>query len=253
MREKKLIYGLLGLAALIVVAIPAEVRAEEPKAATVPYGRVLLFYSESTTVLKAKTLAGGIPEFENDGKYFGLSGEIYYGKVSLNGFYQDGTTRRVSGGENLTAPTFNAVTHEHSTQVDVSLGYTVLSNRYLGEMDVTAGYYRLWAKPQISPANWYDGPEVGVKGRRAFENKLTIVYKIGYVPVYGVHGWMEGKMHDDHGNIMLYRVGLEYPIDKNIAVSVGYRRAKLKAEVIEDQSSAIVTLSGFFGGLTVSF
>lgn len=253
MREKKLLCSLLGLVAVLVMATSTTVGAEAPAAATEPRSRVVIFYSSSTTVLQAKTLAGGTPEFENDGKYFGVSGEMYYGKFSLNGFYQDGTTERISGGADFTAPTFNAITHEHSTQVDVSVGYTVLSNIYMGDVDLTAGYYRLWAKPEISPANWYDGPEIGVKGRRVFENKLTIVYKLGYLPVYSVHGWMEGKMHDDNGNIMIYKVGLEYPIDRSVAVTVGYQRIKLKAEVIEDKSSAIVTLSGFYGGLTFSF
>jgi hypothetical protein len=165
----------------------------------------------------------------------------------------DGTTERISGGAYFTAPTFNAVTYEHSTQIDVSIGYTVMDNRRFGLLDVTAGYYRLWAKPEISPANWYDGPEIGLKGRKAFENKLAILYKIGYVPVYGVHGWMEGQMHDENGNIMIYQGALEYPIDERIAVTAGYRHVELRAEVIEDKSTAIVTLSGFFGGLTFSF
>jgi hypothetical protein len=254
MWKKKLVHGFLGLAALMVAATPAAVSAEEPKEQAALHSRVMVFVSSSTTLLEATTLAGGIPEFENDGTYFGLSGEIYYGKLSLNGFIMDGTTKRLSGGTYFTAPTFNAVTHEHSTQIDVSVGYRVLEdNKYLGSLDVTAGYYRLWAEPDISPANWYDGPEIGVKGRRTFGNKLTLFYKIGYVPVYGVHGWMEGQMHDDHGNIMIYDGGLEYPIDERIAVAAGYRHIKLKAEVIEDESTALVTLSGFFGGLTFSF
>ena len=89
--------------------------------------------------------------------------------------------------------------------------------------------------------------------RKAFENKLTIIYKIGYVPVFGVHGWMEGQMTDENGNIMIYSGGLEYPIDDRVAFTVGYRHVELTAEVVEDKSTAIVTLGGFYGGMTFSF
>lgn len=252
MRKKKLIRVFLGLAALLVAAVPAEVMAQETKGPAL-HSRVTLFYSTATTRLKATTLAGGIPEFENDGKYFGMEGEVHYGKLSLNGFIMDGTTTRISGGTYFTAPTFNAVTHEHSTQIDVSFGYTVMDNPRFGLLDVTAGYYRLWAEPEISPANWYDGPEIALKGRKAFENKLTIIYKIGYVPVFSVHGWMEGQMTDENGNIMIYSGGLEYPIDDRVAFTAGYRHVELTAEVVEDKSTAIVTLGGFYGGMTFSF
>lgn len=253
MRKKKLIYGLIGLATSLVIASVAEVRAEAPKEREAPRVRVTLFYSPETTILKAPTLAGGVSSFENTGKYFGLNAEVTYGKLSLYGFFQDGTSKTVKGGADFTAPTFNAITHEHSTQTEINVGYTVLQNPQVGTVDLTLGYYRLWAKPEISPSNWYDGPEVGFKGRRAFSSKLVFVYKFGYVPVYQVHGWMDGKMRDDHGNIMVYKAGLEYPISDSVSVTAGYQKARLEAEVIQDESSAVVTLEGFFYGVVLGF
>jgi hypothetical protein len=237
----------------LVIGSPAGVRAEAPKEGDSPPIRVTLYYSPETTVLKAPALAGGVPTFENDGNYFGLTAEACYGKLSLYGFFQDGTSDTIKGGADFTAPTFNAITHEHSTQTELNVGYTVLQNPYVGTVDLTAGYYRLWAKPEISPANWYDGPEVGFKGRRSFDNKLVLVYKLGYLPVFRVHGWMDGKMRDDHGNIMVYKVGLEYPIDKRISITAGYQKARLLAEVVKDESTAVVTLEGFYYGVVLCF
>jgi hypothetical protein len=250
MRKNKVLSCLLCLVTSAVVLSSAEARAEE---ADTPRYRVTLFYSPATTTLKAPTLAGGVPSFENEGDYFGLNAEATYGKISLYGFFQDGTSDTITGGADFTAPTFNAITHEHSTQTELNVGYSVLQNPYTGTVDLTLGYYRLWAKPAISPANWYDGPEVGVRGRRAFESKLALVYKFSYLPIYSVHGWMDGKMRDDHGNIMLYKVGLEYPIARNVSVTAGYQKARLQAEVIKDESSAVVTLSGFYYGVVVCF
>lgn len=246
MAKKKWMPGVFGLALVIVAGQAFEARAESPQV------RTTLFYTPATTELKAPALAGK-PSFKNDGDYYGLSAEVYYGKFSINGLFQWGSSEQIEGGADFTAPTFNAVTNEDSTQLDVSIGYQVLDNPYTGQTDLTFGYYRLWAQPEISPANWYNGPEIGLKGRRATDSKLTIIYKLGYVPTYGVHGWVENSMKAGFGNIFIYKLGVEYPLDKNLAVTAGYQGVRLEAEVFKDGSSAVVTLTGFFFGAVVSF
>lgn len=253
--EKKSIPRIVGVALLVAAAGVSEVRAEGPAAARAegPNVRLTLFYTPSTTELRAVALAGK-PLFENDGTYYGLMGEARYGRFSLNAFYQGGASKEIEGGANFTAPTFNPLTNEKSNQIDVSLGYALLDNRFAGKVDLTLGYYRLWAGPQISPANWYNGPEIGLKGRRELESKLAIVYKVGFVPDYSVHGYVKGALRaGDDGNIMIYRLGAEYPIDQNILVTAGFQKVRLEGEIARDGSPAIVTLSGFYYGLVFTY
>lgn len=247
------VWRIAGLSLVVVAAGGFEARAQAPPAPPVPKVRMTLFYSPATTVLKAPALAGK-PKYENDGDYFGLMAEAHYGKVSLNGSYQGGTSEDIEGGADFTAATFNPLTYEKSNQIDISLGYTVLDNPYVGTLDATVGYYRLWAGPKISPANWYKGVEVGLRGRRELASKFALVYKVGYVPDYSVHGYMEGNLEaGPDGDIQLYRFGLEYPIDDHVLLTGGYQRVRLEGRAVSDASTAIVTLTGFYYGLVFTF
>ncbi|MFZ2491164.1 MAG: hypothetical protein WA208_06750 [Thermoanaerobaculia bacterium] len=228
---------------VLALAITTAAWAQMPPA---PKGRIVVFGATSETVLQAPALAGS-PEFSNSGRYWGLSGEVVAGKFSVAGRYQTGQAKTIPGGELFPpAPTFQPLTAEKGDVVDVVFGYRVASNRMIGDVDVTAGYFRLWASPKISPANWYEGPQFGLKGRRDFSNGMAVAYKVGYVPTYTVNGYVHKTLEQD--DIWLFRLDGEVPVYRNFYVNGGWTHMRLEATATADNSPAIVTFGGFFVG-----
>lgn len=239
MRRNIAITGLLLLGTL-AWSVAALAQAPEPR------GRLVLYGSTSTTVLRAPALSGQ-PEFTNNGSYWGITGEIYAGKLSAWAAYQGGKARTVPGGTLMPpAPTFQPLTGERSDVIDVAFGYTVADGATIGKVDVFAGYYRLWAEPMISPANWYEGPEFGVKGRKDWRNGLAFAYKLGYVPTYTVNGYVHKSLAQD--DIWLIRVSGEAPVYQRVFVTGGYQMMRLEAVATANDTPAIVTFGGFFLG-----
>jgi len=223
-------------------------------------GRLSIIYSPHTTGISAPgylASAGQLPiDHSNKGSdYFGFLGEINFGQASIALDYLTGTSNTVAGGLDFTpnSPTFNPLSHEQSETLTLLAGYNVLDNPVVGKMDATLGYFRLWAQPSISPANWYDGPEIGVKGRRSWEGGYALTYKLGYVPSVSVHGYMKDDNKMTGRNIWNCRVGAEIPVYKNISAIAGYERTRAENGVVVDGSTAIVTFSGFYIGGSLSF
>lgn len=231
---------LIGLLLPCVFTITAEVKAQEP------HGRLTIYGTTSETVLKAPALSGQ-PRFVNDGSYMGLTGELNTGKLSVYAMYQTGRAKLIPGGELFPpATTFQPLTGERSDVIEVAFGYKVFEHPYVGSVDLFAGYYRLWAEPMISPANWYQGPEFGFKGRREAANGMAVTYKVGYVPTYTVNGYVHKSLAED--DIWLFRFAGEVPVHKKLFVTGGWQFMRLEAVATANKTPAVVTFGGFFLG-----
>jgi hypothetical protein len=233
------------------------------------HGQIAVIYSPHKTKLHAPGYlegAGQLPkDHQNEGdNYWGLMGEVTYGKVSLSMDYLKGTSNRIEGGADFSNQySFNPLTYENSDTLDLALGYNALDNAIIGKMDITFGYFRLWASPTISPPNWYDGPEFGIKGRRSLGGGNALIYKVGYVPTVSVHGYMKDANLMKGRDIWNVKVGGEFPIFESISVVGGYLWTRAENVVIsnatnaqalsEHGSAAIVTFSGFYFGAMYTF
>jgi hypothetical protein len=232
-------------------------------------GQIAVIYSPHKTRLRAPGYLAGAGELpkdhENEGNnYWGLMAEVNYGKVSLSGDYLKGKSDKIDGGDDFSKPyTFNPLTYENSDTLDLALGYNVLDDTLLGKLDVTLGYFRLWASPTISPPNWYDGPEIGIKGRRTWGKGNAIIYKVGYVPAVSVHGYMKDSNLMKGKDIWNVKVGGEFPLYENISAVGGYMWTRAENVVIANDtngealykygSAAVVKFSGFYFGAMYSF
>ncbi|MDD2853101.1 MAG: hypothetical protein PHY09_14545 [Desulfuromonadaceae bacterium] len=232
-------------------------------------GQIAVIYSPHKTELSAPGYLAGAGELpkdhENDGSnYWGLMGEVNYGKVSLSVDYLRGKSKKVSGGANFADPyTFNPLTYENSDTFDLTLGYNVIDNAIMGKTDITLGYFRMWASPTISPPNWYDGPEIGIKGRRTWDGGNALIYKVGYVPAVEVHGYMKDDNLMKGKNIINVKVGGEFPIFESISAVGGYMWTRAENVVVANEQnggalyqygdSAVVKFSGFYFGAMYHF
>lgn len=223
-------------------------------------GRLSVIYSPHKTNIHAPGYLISVGQLPRDSSnkgsdYWGILGEVNYGKVSLGVDYLTGTSDTISGALDFTpnSPTFNPLTHEQSETLALHAGYNVLDNPVIGKMDATLGYFRMWAQPSISPANWYDGLEIGVKGRRSWDGGFALTYRFGYLPSVTAHGYvaddnlMEGKY------MWNFRIGAEVPVFKNISAIGGYQRTRAVNKVVVDGSDAVVLFSGFYLGGMYSF
>lgn len=222
-------------------------------------GRLSIIYSPHKTYLSAPEYLAGLGQIpkdhENSGDdYWGLMGEVNFGKFSLSVDYLTGTSDEIEGGADLSTPsTFNPLTYEASDTLDLVVGYNVLDNPIIGKMDVTLGYFRMWASPTISPPNWYDGPEIGIKGRRSWDGGYAIIYKVGYLPTVSVHGYMEDFNLMTGKDIWNCKFGAEIPVYKSMSAVGGYMWTRAENEVVADGSAAVVEFSGFYIGGMHSF
>jgi len=223
-------------------------------------GRIAIIFSPHTTDISAPGYLASVGQLPKDHSnsgtgYRGFLGEISYGKVSMGVDYLTGTSDTVAGGLDFSpmSPTFNPLTHEQSETLTVLAGYNILDNPVIGKLDATLGYFRLWAQPSISPANWYDGAEIGIKGRRTWDGNFALTYKLGYVPSVSVHGYMKDDNLMTGKNIWNMRIGAEIPVFKNFSGVFGYQKTRAENKVVVDGSSAIVTFSGFYIGAMYSF
>lgn len=233
----------LALIGAMVFSIDATAQQQQPQP---PRVQLVLYGTTAETVLRAPALSGS-PEFTNNGSYWGVVGELATGKLSIYAAYQGGKAKVIPGGTMMPpAPTFQPLTGERSDVIDVVVGYTVLDSATIGKVDLFGGYYRLWAEPMISPANWYEGPEVGVKGRREWTNGMAVEWKVGYVPTYTVNGYVHKSLAQD--DIWLLRAAGEIPVYRKIFVTGGYQHMRLEAAATADNSVAVVTFGGFFLG-----
>jgi hypothetical protein len=243
------------------------VKAEDVK------GSFSILYSQQRTVLSAgQYLANPLPGYapqlpidhENTGNgYYGFQGEVNYGRYLLSVDYLTGTSKTVDGALDDMAQgkaysnSFNPLTHETSEVLDLAAGYTVVENGANDKLAATLGYFRMWASPTISPPNWYDGLEIGVKGRYQLFDRLVLTGNLGYVPNVSVHGYMnkERVMVGDY--LVHYTLGAEVPLATGMSIIGGYKNLRAENTVILKNlaagSKATVKFKGFFVGGQYNF
>ncbi len=242
------------------------VRAEDVK------GSLSILYSHQKTVLSAGQylsnpvgFATQLPiDHENTGNgYYGFQGEVNYGRYLLSIDYLSGTSKTIVGalddvGNGVPYSTsFNPLTHETAEVLDLSAGYTLVENGANDKLAATLGYFRMWASPTISAPNWYDGLEIGVKGKYWVFDRLALTGKLGYVPNVSVHGYMKAENIMIGDYLVNYTVGAEVPLAGGMSIIGGYKNLRAQNTVILKNpaagSKAIVKFSGLFVGAMCNF
>ncbi len=229
------------------------VRAEDVK------GSLSILYSPHTTNLSAPGYLqhyGQLPiDHENKGNgYYGFQGEVGYGRYSLSVDYLTGTSNTIAGAADFASPTtFNPLTYETSEVIDLRAGYSIIESGPIGTLDATLGYFRMWASPTISPPNWYDGLELGLRGRFRVHDSFTFTCELGYVPNVSVHGYMKDANLMKGRYLVNYMIGGEVPVGKDISIIGGYKGLRAVNKVVVDGSEAIVKFTGFYVGGAYNF
>jgi len=221
-------------------------------------GTASFIYSPHKTHLSAKgylaSLGAPPKDHENEGDgYYGFFSELRYGKFAIGADYLTGTSDTVEGGLAFTEPTFNPLTHETSEVLRLYTSYKIIENSFIGDLEPTIGYFRMWASPSLSPPNWYDGIEYGIKGRCPIIKNIAIEYKLAYVPTVSLHGYLKDHHLMTGENLVSYRIGATVPVFDGCSVVGGYERVRAENNVVVDGSLAIVKFSGFYVGGSYSF
>ena len=245
---------LKSIAALIILA------SSTAMAGDIQY-RLAAIYSPHATKIHAPGYLKASDQLPKDHKnsgqdYWGFLGEASLGKASLNIDYLTGTSKKVKGGLDTTtnSATFNPLTYEQSETMTLYAGYNVIDSPLIGKLDATLGYFRMWAQPSISPANWYDGIEYGVKVRREWKGGCALTARLGYLPQVEAHGYVsdDGKMSGN--NIWNFRAGAEVPVFKALSVIGGYESTRAENKVlVGDWSTAVVKFAGYYFGALYAF
>jgi hypothetical protein len=234
------------------------VQAEDVK------GSLSILYSPHTTGLSAPGYLQYLKQLpidhENKGKdYYGFQGEVNYGKYLLSIDYLTGTSNRIAGAldldltvnpPNFIPDSFNPLSYESSETVDISAGYSILGGGSGDKLAATVGYFRLWASPAISPPNWYDGLDIGLKGKYSVHKSLALTGSFGYLPNVSVHGYMKDYNYMKGKNMVIYTIGADVPLGSDISIIGGYKSLRAVNKVVHDGSDAVVKFTGFYvGGL----
>ncbi|MDD2365070.1 MAG: hypothetical protein PHN84_02795 [Desulfuromonadaceae bacterium] len=241
-----------------VMSFANAARAEDEVNPEDMHGQIAVVYSPHKTNLSAQGYlvgSGQLPkDHQNEGdNYWGIMGEVNYGKVSFSLDYLRGKSDRINGGDDFSKPyRFNPLTYENSDTLDLSAGYNIVDNSYIGKIDGTLGYFRMWASPTISPPNWYEGPEIGFKGRRSWDGGNAFIYKVGYVPSVEVHGYMKDSNLMRGKDIWNVKVGGEFHIFGNISAVAGYMWTRAENVVVVNDENAIA-LNQYGGAAVVKF
>jgi len=237
------------------------VQAEDVK------GSLSILYSPHTTHLSAPGYLGNLGQLpidhENTGnEYYGFQGEVNYGRYLLSIDYLSGTSDKIAGAADYSVPkstTFNPLTYESSETLDISAGYSILGAGSGDKLAGTVGYFRMWAFPAISPPNWYDGVEIGLKGKYSVHKSLALTGRFGYVPDVSVHGFMKDDRSMTGGQLMTgrylvnYTIGAEVPLGADISIIGGYKSIRAVNKVVLGGSTAVVKFTGLYIGGTYNF
>ena len=230
-----------------------------------PDTRISVFYSPHKTDLSVKEYfqsLGQLPKDHSiDGNYYGLMAEKSFGKTfSIGADYLEGKSDTIAGASNFETPElFNPLNNEKAKILSLFGGYTVFDSPVFGQHEVAVGYWRMWARPAISAANWYDGIELGAKGRKTWENGFALTYRIGYVPDVTLHGYLKHSNAMEGKHALNYRFGAEIPVYKNFNVVGGYQKTKSISKVIMQTppgaygARAALNFSGIYIGAQYAF
>ena len=121
------------------------------------------------------------------------------------------------------------------------------------KLAATVGYFRMWASPAISPPNWYDGVEIGLKGKYSLYKSLALTGRLGYVPDVSVHGYMKDDNRMTGRYLVNYTIGAEVPVGADISIIGGYKNLRAVNKVVVDGSKAVVKFTGFYVGGSYNF
>jgi hypothetical protein len=236
------------------------VQAEDVK------GSLSILYSPHKTDLSAPGYLSSLAQLpidhENKGDdYYGFQGEVNYGKYLLSIDYLSGTSNRIAGAldqdtaipPNFIPESFNPLSYESSETLAISAGYSIFGSGSGDKLAATVGYFRMWASPAISPPNWYDGVEIGLKGKYSVHKSLALTGKLGYVPDVSVHGYMKDGNLMTGKNLVNYSIGAEVPLGADISIVGGYKSLRAVNRVVVDGSDAVVKFSGFYVGGSYNF
>ncbi len=235
------------------------VQAEDVK------GSLSILYSPHRIHLSAPEYLQNLGQLPVDHKnkgdeYYGFQGEVNYGKYLISIDYLTGTTNNIPGAADTSQPaTFNPMTYQSSETLDISAGYTVLGDGAAGNLACTVGYFRLWARQASSPPDWYDGLEIGLKGKYRLHKSLTLTGKLGYVPDNSAHGFIKddrsltGDQLMRGKSLLNYTIGAEVPVGADISIVGGYKSVRVVNEVVKGGSEAVVKFTGYYIGGSYNF
>ena len=258
---------LVGLAGIMASSMALAGEAAEPKVVpdvqAEPQYRLAVIYSPHKTELHAPNYLqsqGFLPKDHSSSgaNYYGFMGEVNFGDINLSLDYLAGTADSYPGATDTTNNnSFNPLSDQQTETLTHLIGYNVLNSPIFGRWDATVGYCRIWEQKAVTPANWYDGLEFGVKGRRTWKGGFALVYKLGYVPFASLHGFMKDYNHMSGDNILNAKFGVEIPVVNGAYGSLsaigGYLWSRTENRALFDGSGAIATFSGFYLGGMYSF
>jgi len=228
------------------------VQAEDVK------GSLAIIYSPHTTLLSApKYLISqgqlGI-DHENKGKdYYGFQGEVNYGKYLLSIDYLTGVSDTIPGALSGDPNTFNPLSYESAESLHISAGYSIVGGGSDDKLAATLGYWRMWAVPAISAPNWYDGVEIGLKGKYSVHKSLALTGKLGYVPNVTAYGSMKDHNLMTGKYMVNYMIGAEVPLGADLSIVGGYKSLRSVNKVVDGGSDAVLKFTGLYVGGSYNF
>lgn len=265
---------LAGVAAAMILTVSARAQAQETKGVQ---AKATVFYSHSTTVLKAEAMTYS-PKFEIKGDYVGvlLESPLKYKRFGVSAAFLQGTSKDIPGAADFVTSgfnpayyaTFNPLTDETIKKLSVNLTFTALDYRdHTGNLDLSFGRFLLESEPGISKGNTFGGYSFGVAGGYDWQfgvHGLSINGTASYVPTFFVHGNVEGQFTQDY--ILEYRLGLEYTLLKHYGLTLGYQGMYLRGIITDEtkafaeqslgksvSDAAIVTANGLYFGVLAKF
>lgn len=272
--------ALIGLVAIscAMMATPALAQAQNQQPSV--SGAFYIYVSPATTNLNAAGItaplqaATGKSIYENDGSYPGISFYAHFPKkLGVDFALLTGTSSTVDPQIARGYTGMNPLTHEHIVLWDASATYTLCAGRRCGIMDLLVGMLSLNADPGAltvpmdpmsgnfspyvidNPATTYRGFAMGLKGYYPLQQRFGIDYKLQYLPTYSVNGHYAaaGDSTLSPKNVVRYRFGGNFYLNRKVGVTLGYQGIRLGAELAQGAAKgtkAIVKNNGlYFGGM----
>jgi len=272
---------LRGVMVVCALAVPALALAQ----GSPPFvsGAVYLYLSPATTHLDAQAItapmqgATGKSTYENDAWYLGAAAYAHFPhRLGVDAAILGGTSKTIDPQVANGYTGMNPLTHERVLLWDASATYTLCAGRRCGIVDLMVGMLTLRADPGPltvptnpavgnftpfvidNPATRYSGLAIGLKGYYPLRPNIGIDYKVQYLPSYSVNGHYAeaGDNTLSPKDVIRYRFGVNYYLNRRGGLTVGYQGIRLNAEMAQGASvgeKAIVTNHGFYFGGSVNY